>query len=71
MSDFDVKVGKMQVSFMQPTFQQPKTSSDYRKADFEVLARDIHPIDQIELHKQTREMVYSTLTGKEISTHQL
>ena len=33
--------------------------------------KDIHPIDQIELHKQTREMVYSTLTSKVIAAHQL
>jgi len=39
--------------------------------DYEVLARDIHPIDQIELHKYAREMIYSTLTGKAIASHQL
>jgi hypothetical protein len=54
----------MQVSFLQPTVQQPKTSADYKKTDFEVLARDVHPIDQIEFHKQAGEMIYSTLTGK-------
>lgn len=44
---------------------------DYLETDFEVLAKDIHPINQIELHKQTGEMVYSTLTNKTITTHQL
>ena len=39
---------------MQPTVQHPKTSADYRNIDFEVLARDVHPIDQIEFHKQKR-----------------
>jgi len=34
-----------------------------------VLARDIHPIDQIELHQQAGEMIYSTLTGKAIAAH--
>jgi len=33
------------------------------------LARDIHPIDQIEFHKQAGEMIYSTLTGKAIAAH--
>lgn len=37
----------------------------------EVLAKEIHPLDQIELHKQIGEMVYSTLTGKAILAHQL
>lgn len=61
----------MQMTFMKPTAQQPMSISNYLKTDFELLAKDIHPIDQIELHKQTREMVYSTLTSKAIVAHQL
>ena len=59
------------MTFMKPTTQQPRTTTDFKKIDFEVLAKDIHPIDQIELHKQTGEMIYSTLTGKAILAHQL
>ena len=51
MSAFDIKEGKLQMSFIKPTAQQPRTSADYKKIDFEVLARDIHPIDQIKFHK--------------------
>jgi len=51
ISAFDIKAGKMQVSFLHPIVQQPKTSAEYKKTDFEVLARDVHPIDQIEFHK--------------------
>jgi len=51
MLDFDIKEGKMQMSFLKPTIQQPRSMVDYLKTDFEVLAKDIHPIDQIELHK--------------------
>jgi len=51
MSAFDVKEGKMQMT-IKPTTRQPRTTSDFKKVDFEVLARDIYPIDQIELHKQ-------------------
>jgi len=57
------------MSFLMPTVQQPKSMADYLKTYFEVLARDIHPIDQIELHKQAGEMVYSTLTSKAIIAH--
>jgi len=39
--------------------------ADYSKTDFEVLTNDIHRIDQIELHKQTGDMIYSSLTNKE------
>lgn len=37
--------------FLKPTIQQPKSMADYLKTNFEVLAKDIHPIGQIELHK--------------------
>ena len=37
----------------------------------EVLSKEIHPMDQIELHKQTVEMVYSTLAGKALLSHKL
>ena len=56
---------------MRPTTQQRRIAADYKKIDFEVLTKDKHPIDQIELHKQTGEMTYSTLTGKAITSHQL
>ena len=59
------------MSFMQTTVQQPKTSADYRKTNFEVLARDVHPIDQIEFNKQAGEMIYSTLTGKAMTAQKL
>lgn len=49
MLAFDIKEGKIQMSFLKPTIQQPK-SVNYLKTDFEVLAKEIHPIDQIELH---------------------
>ena len=71
MSSFEVKEGKMQMAFMKPTAQQPIIVVDFKKIDFEVLAKDNHPIDQIELHKQIGEMIYSTVTGKTITAHQL
>jgi len=51
MSTIDIKAGKMQVSFLQPTVHQPNTLDDYKKTNFGVMARDVHPIDQIEFHK--------------------
>jgi len=57
MSAFDIKEGKMQMTFMKPTTQQPETASDFKRVDFEVLARDIHPTDHIKLHKQAGKMI--------------
>jgi len=33
------------------------------------MPKDIHPLDQIELYKQTGELVYSTLTRKFFEQH--
>lgn len=59
------------MTFIKPTTQRPRATSDFKKVDFEVLARDINPIDQIELHKKRGEMIYSTLIGNAIACHQL
>ena len=61
----------MQMTFIKLTTQQRRALIDFKRVNFEVLARDIHPIDEIELHKKTCEMIYSTLTGKAIAPHQL
>jgi len=70
MPAFDIKEGKIQMSFTKPIVQPLGTSTDYKKIDFEVLARDIHPVDQTEFHKQARKMIYSTLISKSIVSHQ-
>ena len=59
------------MTVLQPTVQTPKTTSDYKKVDFEVLVQEIHPLDQIEFHKQSSEMIYSTMSKKEMSAQKL
>ena len=59
------------MTFLQPKVQAPKTSEDYKKTNFEVLAKDVHPIYQIEFHKQAGEMIYSTMTHKALSVQKL
>lgn len=71
MSAFDIKVGKMLLSFLQPNVKQPQTLAYYKKTNFEVLARDVHPIDQIEFHKKAGEMIYSTLIEKFMDSFKL
>ena len=51
LSAYDLKTRKMQMTFLQPKVQAPKTSEDYKKIVFEVLSKDVHPIDQIEFYK--------------------
>ena len=71
MSVYDFKEEKMIFSHFKPKGPQPKTAADFIKTRVEVLARDIHPMDQIELHKQTREMVYATLVEMATLAHEL
>jgi len=51
MSAYDVREGNMKMTFMKPTTQQPRTTEDFKKIVFEMLAKDIHTTHQIELHK--------------------
>lgn len=71
MSAYDIKEGKMIMSYFKPKVQQPQSVTDYLTTNFEVMEKDIHPLDQIELHKQTGEMFYSTLTGKAMMAQRL
>jgi len=71
MSAYDIKKGKMIMSYFKPKVQQPQSTVEYIRTNLEVLAKYIHPMDQIELHKQTREMVYSTVADKEMLAHKL
>ena len=71
MAAYDIQEGKMTLSHFIPTTQQPQSTTHYIKTNLEVLSRDIHPMDQIELHKQTGETVYSTLADKTLLAHRL
>lgn len=69
MAAYDIQEGKMTLSQFRPIMQQPQSAADYIRTNLEVLSKDIHPMDQIELHKQTGEMVYSTLADKTLMAH--
>ena len=71
MSAYDIQEGKMILNHFKPKMQQPQLAADYIRTNLEVLAKDIHPMDQIELHKGTGEMVYSTLEDKALLAHKL
>jgi len=71
MVAYDFKEEKMILSHFKPKVQQPQIAVDYVKTNLEVLSKDIHPMEQIELHKQTGEMVYATLADKAMLAHEL
>jgi hypothetical protein len=39
----------------------PKVITDYKRATFEFQMKDVHPTDQMDLHKQMGEMVFYTM----------
>lgn len=58
MLAFDIKEGKMQMSFLKPTVLQLKSLADYLKTDFEVMAKDIHLL--IKLNYTRKQVRWST-----------
>jgi len=51
MATYDIKEERMILSHFKPKVQQPQIAADYVKTNLQVMAKDIHPMDQIELHK--------------------
>ena len=59
------------MSVLQPTVKTPKTVADYKKIDLKVPTESIHALDKIEFHRQSSEMLYSTITTKAMSVNKL
>jgi hypothetical protein len=68
LSAFDTEKGRMHMAFLQAQVLDPKVISDYKRATFEFQEKDVHPADQMDLHKQTGEMVFHTLAHAYAST---
>ena len=61
MYAFDTEKGRMHMEFLQAQVPDPKVIIDYKRATFEFQTKDVHPADQMDLHKETGEMVFSML----------
>jgi hypothetical protein len=53
LSAFDTEKGRMHMAYLQAQVPDPKVISDYKRATFEFQAKDVHPADQMDLHKHT------------------
>lgn len=71
MSALDTEKGQFLLAFSEPIVPVPKSVEDYKTFVFAFDTRKIHAIDQIELHKQAGEMIYSTLTSSTMATTKL
>jgi hypothetical protein len=61
LSAFDTKKGRMHMAFLQEQVPDLKAITDYKRATFEFHTRDVHPADQMDLYRQTGEIIFSTL----------
>jgi hypothetical protein len=71
LSAFDTEKGKMHMAYLHALVPDPKVISDYRRTSFEFQAKDVHPADQMDMHKQTGEMISHTLARVATSTAKL
>jgi hypothetical protein len=63
LSSFDTKNERMHMVFLQAHVPHPKVVSDYKRETFEFNVKEVHPNDQIDMHRLTREMIFSTLAN--------
>ena len=59
------------MTFLQPNLKHPNSLAYYKRTSYEFQAKYLHPIHQIEFHKQASEILYSTMTNKAISVQKL
>jgi hypothetical protein len=52
LSSFDTEKGRMQMAFLQAQVPHPKTTVDYKKTSFEFDVKDVHPVDQMDMHRK-------------------
>jgi hypothetical protein len=68
LSAFDIEKGRMHMEFLHAKVPHPKTTSDYKKASFEFYVKEVHPTDQMDMHRKIREMILSTLTNTSLTS---
>ena len=61
----------MHMAFLQAQVPDPKVITDYKRDTFEFQTKDVHLADQMGLHRQTGEMVFSTLAHASTTTSML
>jgi hypothetical protein len=61
----------MHMAFLQSQVPDPKAITDYKRETFKFQTKDVHPADQMDLHRKTREMVFSTLENSSTATSRL
>jgi ParB-like chromosome segregation protein Spo0J len=71
LSSFDTEKGRMHMAFLQAQVPHPKAVSDYKRETFEFDVKEVHPADQMDMHRQTGEMIFSTLENTSMTAAKL
>jgi hypothetical protein len=71
LSAFDTEKGRMHMEFLQEQVPDPKVITNYKRETFEFHTKDMHLVDQMDLHRQMGEMVFSTLAHASTTTSRL
>jgi hypothetical protein len=61
LSAFDTEKGRMHMAYLHALVSDLKVIFDFKRTTFEFQAKDVHPTDQMDMHKQTGEMISHTL----------
>ena len=59
------------MEFLLAQVPHPKEIIDYKRSTFEFDTKEVHPTNQMDLHKQTGEMIFSTLENASTTTAKL
>jgi hypothetical protein len=59
------------MEFLQAQVPHPNEITDYKRSTLEFDAKVVHPADQMDLHRKTREMVFSMLANASTTTAKL
>jgi hypothetical protein len=68
---FDTTKGRMHMEFLWAQVPHPKKTSYYKKESFEFDVKEAHPIDQMDMHRQIGDMIFSTLTNTSLTAAKL
>jgi hypothetical protein len=61
----------MHMKFLQAQVPHPKEITNYKRSTLEFDSKQVHPADEMDLHRKTREMVFSTLAHASTTTARL
>jgi hypothetical protein len=59
------------MAFLQEKVPHPKTTVEYKKIAFEFDVKDVHLVEQMDMHRKTGQMILSTLTNTSMTASNL